>query len=156
MLSKHKCFCCTIFVLCLWSCCILSVLLFTVDTCFSLLFGGTQWHSWLRHCATSQKGMGSIPDDVTGIFIDIILPAALWPWVPGIIPGGTGCWCAGMKTLPPWCADCLVIWEPQPPGTLRACPGLWWDCFLLFITIYKYSYLYLVNFLIFTTQLYKF
>jgi len=24
--------------------------------------------------------------------------------------------------LPPSCADCLEIWEPQPPGTLRACP----------------------------------
>jgi len=22
------------------------------------------------------------------------------------------------------CADCLEIWEPQPPGTLKACPGL--------------------------------
>ena len=21
-------------------------------------------------------------------------------------------------------ADCLEIWEPQSPGTLRACPGL--------------------------------
>jgi hypothetical protein len=29
---------------------------------------GTQWHSWLRHCATSQKVAGSIPDGVTGIF----------------------------------------------------------------------------------------
>jgi hypothetical protein len=27
-------------------------------------------------------------------------------------------------SLPPWCADCLKIWEPQPPGTLRACQGL--------------------------------
>jgi len=27
-----------------------------------------QWHSWLRHCATSQKVAGSIPDGVTGIF----------------------------------------------------------------------------------------
>jgi len=26
--------------------------------------------------------------------------------------------------LPPSCADCLDIWEPQPPGTVRACPGL--------------------------------
>jgi hypothetical protein len=25
-----------------------------------------------------------------------------------------------MTTLPPSCADCLEIWEPQPPGTLRA------------------------------------
>jgi len=32
--------------------------------------------------------------------------------------------CVGPTTLPPSCADCLEIWEPQPPGTLRACPGL--------------------------------
>jgi hypothetical protein len=30
----------------------------------------------LRHCATSRKVAGSIPDGV----IDITLPAALWPW----------------------------------------------------------------------------
>ena len=30
----------------------------------------------------------------------------------------------GLTTLPPSCADCLEIWEPQPPGTLKACPGL--------------------------------
>jgi hypothetical protein len=35
---------------------------------------------WLRHCATSRKVAGSIPDDVTGIFIDIILLATLQPW----------------------------------------------------------------------------
>ena len=27
-------------------------------------------------------------------------------------------------TLPLSCADSLEILEPQPPGTLRACPGL--------------------------------
>ena len=27
-------------------------------------FGGTRWRSWLRHCATSRKGAGSIPDCV--------------------------------------------------------------------------------------------
>jgi hypothetical protein len=32
--------------------------------------------------------------------------------------------CVGLTTLPPSCADCLEIWELQPPGTLRACPGL--------------------------------
>ena len=32
--------------------------------------------------------------------------------------------CVGMTTLSPSCADCLEICEPQPPGTLRACPGL--------------------------------
>jgi hypothetical protein len=28
----------------------------------------TQWCGWLRHCATSQKVMGLIPDGVIGIF----------------------------------------------------------------------------------------
>jgi len=39
--------------------------------------GGTRWHSYLRHCTTSPKVAGSIPVE---FFIDIILPAALWPW----------------------------------------------------------------------------
>jgi hypothetical protein len=34
---------------------------------------------WLRHCATNLKVARSIPDGVTGFFIDIILPVALWP-----------------------------------------------------------------------------
>jgi len=32
--------------------------------------------------------------------------------------------CIGLTTLPLSCADCLEIWEPQLPGTSRACPGL--------------------------------
>ena len=32
--------------------------------------------------------------------------------------------CVGLTTLPPSYPDCLGIWEPQHPGTLRACPGL--------------------------------
>jgi len=28
--------------------------------------GGTRWRSWLRHCATSRKVAGSIPDGVIG------------------------------------------------------------------------------------------
>jgi len=32
--------------------------------------------------------------------------------------------CIGLTTLPPSCANCLEIWKCQPPGTLRACPGL--------------------------------
>ena len=38
--------------------------------------------------------------------------------------GGKGGRCLGLTTLPPSCVDCLEIWEPQPPGTLRACSGL--------------------------------
>ena len=38
--------------------------------------------------------------------------------------GSKGGRCVGLTILPPSCADYLEIWEPQPPGTLWACPGL--------------------------------
>ena len=38
--------------------------------------------------------------------------------------GGKGGRCVGLTTLLPSCADCLEIWEPQPPATLRASRGL--------------------------------
>ena len=78
---------------------------------------------------TSQKVAGSIPDGV----IELILPVDLWPGVDSpshrneykeYFLGAKGGRCVGLTTLPPSCADCLEIWEPQPPGTLGACPGL--------------------------------
>jgi len=33
-----------------------------------LINWGMQWHSWLRHWATSQKVAGSIPNGVIGFF----------------------------------------------------------------------------------------
>jgi hypothetical protein len=38
--------------------------------------------------------------------------------------GSKGGRCVGLTTLPPSCANCLEIWDPQPPETLRASPGL--------------------------------
>ena len=32
--------------------------------------------------------------------------------------------CLGLTNVPLSSADCLEIWEPQPPGTLSACPIL--------------------------------
>jgi len=70
-------------------------------------------------------------------FIDIILPAALWrwcrlssqhKWLARIFPE--------VVTLSPSCADCLEIWEPQPSGTLRACPGPYRDCFTFLCELY--------------------
>jgi len=31
-------------------------------------YWGTRWRTWLRHCATSQKVTGSIPNGVIGFF----------------------------------------------------------------------------------------
>jgi hypothetical protein len=79
--------------------------------------------------------------------IDLIRPAGLWIWsrlnlwqkrLPGISLGkveGKGGRCLGLTTLPPSCADCLEIWEPQLPGILRATQGLHkYCCTLLTLT----------------------
>jgi len=34
----------------------------------ALYMWATRWRSWLRHCATSRKVAGSIPDAIIGIF----------------------------------------------------------------------------------------
>ena len=34
-----------------------------------------------------------------------------------------------LTTSPPLCAECHGIWEPKPPGTLWATPGLLQDSF---------------------------
>src|SRR5215475_10065943 len=65
------------------------------------------------------------------------LTLSFWPhYGPGVdsasnrneyqeyFPGSKGGRCIGLTTLPPSCADCLEIWEPQPSGTLRACNGI--------------------------------
>jgi hypothetical protein len=37
----------------------------------------TRYHSWLKHCLTSWKVAGSIPDGVREFFNDLTLSAAL-------------------------------------------------------------------------------
>jgi len=41
---------------------------------------GTWWHVWLRHCPTSRKVTGLIPNGVIGTFHYLIPLAALWSW----------------------------------------------------------------------------
>jgi hypothetical protein len=104
--------------------------------------GGTRWPSWMRHCATNRKVTDSILDSVTGIFhwhnpfgrtygpgVDSV--ANRNEYQEYLLGGKGGRW-LGLTTLPSSCADRLEIWESQPPGIFRACPGLWWNCFFLF------------------------
>jgi hypothetical protein len=49
--------------------------------------------------------------------------------------GGKTDRCVELTTLQLSYPDCHEIWEPQPPVTLRACLGLYRDCFP-FIFIY--------------------
>jgi hypothetical protein len=93
---------------------------------------GTRCRSWLRHCVTSPKVTGSIPDGVTcTMALGFTQHLTETSTKNNSLRGGgvKGGWLLGLPILPPSCADCLEIWEPQPPGTLWACPGLWWDCF---------------------------
>ena len=50
--------------------------------------------------------------------------------------GGKGGRCVRLTTLPTSCADCLEIWDPQPPGIFRACPGQNTDCFTFTVLNY--------------------
>jgi hypothetical protein len=87
----------------------------------------------LGRSATSRTVPGSIPGGVTGFFSDIS-PSdhsmALGSTQPLVkmntrnIPVGKGGRCMRLTTSPPSRAECHVIWEPKPPGTLWATPGL--------------------------------
>jgi len=59
----------------------------------------------------------------------------------GYLLGGKGGWFIGLITLPPLCDDHIEIWEPQPPGTIRACPGLSWYCFA-FVPVFQFLVLW--------------
>jgi hypothetical protein len=81
----------------------------------------------------SWQVAGSIPDGVIGIFhchnpfgrtMALGSTQPLTEMSTSISSGGKDGRCVGLTTLPPSCADCLEIWEPQPPGNLRACRGL--------------------------------
>ena len=98
--------------------------------------------------ALSYKVAGSIPDGVIGLFHwhnSSGRTLALGPTQPltkmSTSPGGKGGRCVILTTLPPSCAICLEILEPQPPGTLqglsRPVMGLVYTFFLFVIVIFN-------------------
>jgi hypothetical protein len=105
---------------------------------------------WFRRCATSRTVPGSIPGGVTGFFSGISpsdRTMALGSTQPlgkmstRNIPGGKGSRCVRLITSPPSGAECHEIWEPKPPGTPWATPGLLRDSFTF--TFYMAQYIIL-------------
>jgi hypothetical protein len=78
----------------------------------------------VRHCAKSRKVAGSIHDGVRSHYGPGIDSAPNRNEYQGYFLSVKGGRCVMLKNLPPFCAGFLEICEPQPPGTLRARPGL--------------------------------
>ena len=89
--------------------------------------------------AKSRKVAGSIPDGVIGIFhwhnpsgrtvaLGSTQPLTRNEYQEYFLGGGKGGRCGGLIILPPSCADCLAICEPQTPRFLRAFLDLYRDC----------------------------
>jgi hypothetical protein len=113
--------------------------------------GGRRWCSWLRHCVISRKVAGLIPDGVRSLnllepsgrvqaYNRIVLP------LPIPLLGQTVVQLVEALRYKPegrgfdsrWCQ------EPQPPGTLRACPGLKCD-FFTFLNSFNACHLPRIN-----------
>ena len=106
----------------------------------------TEWEgAWgsvvLGRCATSRTVPESIPSGVTGFFNNIFpsdRTMALGSTQPLVkmstrnIPGGKGGRCVRLTTSPPLRAECQEMWEPKPPGTRWAIPGLLRDSFTFY------------------------
>ena len=73
------------------------------------------------HCTTSWKVEASIR---LGFFIHLNLPAFNRNEYREYFLWGKAGRCVGLTTLLLSCVDCLEIWEPQTPATLRTCPRL--------------------------------
>ena len=101
-----------------------------------------RWCSWLKSCSTRRKVGGSIPDGVRTFHSfrkrygpDFDSVSKRNEYQKYCLGGKGGRW-VGLTTLPPSCADCLEIWEPEPSRNLRACPGLYWDLFAFYALWY--------------------
>jgi len=93
--------------------------------------GGTRWHSWFKHCATSPKFVVSIPDG--GLWNFSLTRSCRPHYGPGVdsatngneyqkyLLEGKGGRCVGLITLPPSCADRSEI---LGASTSKGCPGL--------------------------------
>ena len=100
------------------------------------MYGGTQLFAMIVVIIMGlQAGRSRVRFPLVSLefFIDLILPTHYGPEIESVsnrneyqeyFLGGKGGQCIRLATLSSSCADCLEIWEPHPPGILRACLGL--------------------------------
>jgi hypothetical protein len=109
--------------------------------------GGTGWRSWLRHCITSRKVAGSVPDGVIGLChwnnrsgrtITLGLTQPRIEMSTRCISWGKGGRCVRLTTLPRSCAVVMKYGNLnflEPSGPLQACNGY----VLSFFTMWLHS-----------------
>jgi hypothetical protein len=114
---------------------------------FCMYIGGTRWCSLLRHCATSRKVVGSIPNGVIGIF-HWLNPSwrtiALGSSQPLTEMSTRNTSRGGGLRRPVRSADNRTTFMcrlsrnlgASPTGTLRVCSGLYRAC--LYMSVYIY------------------
>jgi hypothetical protein len=51
-----------------------------ISVLYKVGIGGMRWHSWLSTALQVERSWVQFPMVSLELFIDIILPAALWPW----------------------------------------------------------------------------
>jgi hypothetical protein len=90
------------------------------------------------------EGLGSIPNGVIGIFHwhDPSSHTEAWGSTQPLTemstrnaPGGWRRPVLRADNLTASCANCLEIWESQPPGTLSSCPGLYGGLLCLYLYV---------------------
>ena len=59
-------------------------------------------------------------------------------WYQEYYLGGKCGRCVALTNLPPSCVDCLVVWEPETPATLRNFPTLYRDCFAFTLLTFRH------------------
>jgi len=113
---------------------------YLINSTFLFMEEGTRWRSWLR-LRHKSEGRGF---DSRWCHWDFSLTQSFLPHCgPGVDSVSNRndyqeyfLWvkydrCAGLTTFRHSCADCLEMWELQPPGISRDCPGLYMVCFAL-------------------------